>query len=85
MKSPDHHIKALLIKKSNIDLIKTVEPTSSLQEIRGQKNMLKHHHKDTISKMEMWEILQDTYHLMSSTDKLQDKTTWRETSSLKEI
>lgn len=51
--------KVFLIKKSNLDLIKSVDLTTSLQEIWGQRNVLKHHHKDTISKMEMWEILQD--------------------------
>ena len=51
--------KVFLIKKSNLDLIKSLDLiTTSLQEIRGQRNMLKQHTKDIISKMEMWEILQ---------------------------
>lgn len=77
--------KVFLIKGSNLDLIKFLGLTTSLQEIRGQRNMLKQHNEDIISKMEMWEILHDKLPPLQQI-KLQDKKKiGGETSCLKEI
>lgn len=58
-----HHLQNTLGKKSNLGLIKSLALLTSLQE---QTNVLKHHHQDTVSKIEMLETLQDN--LLSSLD-----------------
>lgn len=79
------HTTAFLIKKSKLDVIKFLGLTTSLQEIWGQRNMLKQHSEDIISKMEMWEILHDKPPTLQQI-KLQDKNKiGGETSCLKEI
>lgn len=85
MKVHNTAYKVFLIKKSKLDLIKFLGLTTSLQEIWGQRNMLKQHSEDIISKMEMWEILHDKPPTLQQI-KLQDKNKiGGETSCLKEI
>lgn len=49
--------KVFLVKKSNLDLIKSLDPTTSLQEIWGHRNHVKTPPQGIISKMGMWDIL----------------------------
>lgn len=86
MKSIPPPYKVFLIKKSNLDLIKSLDLNTSLQEIWGQRNMLKQHHKGTyISKWKCGKFYRRN-HLLSSTDKLQDENKiGGETNSLKEL
>lgn len=55
-----HHLQTTLIKKSNLDLIKSLDLLTTLQDTWEQRNMLRAYYKDTISKIQLQETAGQT-------------------------